>query len=117
MSQCKVTKEFIYGLPKAELHLHLEGTLEPELKLHLAQKNNIDIGQHTIEEVKAAYQFDSLTSFLKVYYPAMNVLQHTEDFCALALDYLKKPRNIISNMRSCFSIHRLIHHAASPLKR
>lgn len=92
MPQSKVTKEFIYGLPKAELHLHLEGTLEPELKLHLAQKNNIDIGQHTIEEVKAAYQFDSLTSFLKVYYPAMNVLQHTEDFCALALDYLKKAK-------------------------
>ena len=92
MPQSKVTKEFIYGLPKAELHLHLEGTLEPELKLHLAQKNNIDIGQHTIEEVKAAYQFDSLTSFLKVYYPAMNVLQHTEDFCTLALDYLKKAK-------------------------
>lgn len=92
MSQSKSTKEFIYGLPKAELHLHLEGTLEPELKLRLAQKNHIDIGQHTIEEVKAAYQFDSLTSFLGVYYPAMNVLQDEEDFCALAFDYLKKAK-------------------------
>lgn len=92
MSNKKVTKEFIQGLPKAELHLHLEGTLEPELKLRLAQKNHINIGQQTIEEVKAAYQFDSLTSFLQVYYPAMNVLQDREDFCALALDYLKKAK-------------------------
>lgn len=92
MSNKKVTKEFIKGLPKAELHLHLEGTLEPELKLRLAQKNQVNIGQKTIEEVKAAYQFDSLTSFLQVYYPAMNVLQDEEDFCALALDYLKKAK-------------------------
>lgn len=92
MSDKKVTKEFIQGLPKAELHLHLEGTLEPELKLRLAQKNHINIGQRTIEEVKATYQFDSLTSFLQVYYPAMNVLQDKEDFCALALDYLKKAK-------------------------
>ncbi len=92
MSNKKVTKEFIQGLPKAELHLHLEGTLEPELKLRLAQKNHINIGQQTIEEVKAAYQFDSLTSFLQVYYPTMNVLQDKEDFCALALDYLKKAK-------------------------
>lgn len=92
MSNKNVTKEFIQGLPKAELHLHLEGTLEPELKLRLAQKNKVDIGQHTIEEVKAAYQFHSLTSFLQVYYPAMNVLQDADDFCALALDYLKKAK-------------------------
>jgi len=87
-----VTKEFVKGLPKAELHLHLEGTLEPELKLALAQKNNVDIGQTTIEEVKASYQFDSLTSFLKVYYPAMNVLQTEEDFYLLGMDYLKKAK-------------------------
>lgn len=84
------TKKFIKGLPKAELHLHLEGSLEPELKLALAQKNNIDIGQSTIEEVKAAYEFDSLPSFLNVYYPAMNVLQTEDDFYELALSYLKK---------------------------
>ncbi len=88
-----VTKEFIKGLPKAELHLHLEGSLEPELKLALAQKNRIDIGQTTIEEVKESYQFDSLSSFLSVYYPAMNVLQDEEDFYALAMDYLKRARD------------------------
>lgn len=92
MSSTKVTKAFITGLPKAELHLHLEGSLEPELKLKLAQKNHIDIGQTTIEEVKAAYQFDSLSSFLAVYYPAMHVLQEEEDFYALAMDYLKKAK-------------------------
>lgn len=85
-----ITKEFINGLPKAELHLHLEGTLEPNLKLTLAQKNNIDIGQATIEEVQKSYQFDSLTSFLNVYYPAMNVLQKEDDFYALAMAYLHK---------------------------
>jgi len=88
MSEC--LREFIKGLPKAELHLHLEGSLEPELKLALAQKNHIDIGQTTIEEVKASYQFDSLTSFLGVYYPAMNVLQDADDFYRLAKAYLEK---------------------------
>lgn len=86
----KVTKEFIKGLPKAELHLHLEGTLEPELKLTLAEKNKIDIGQTTIEEIRKSYQFDSLPSFLNVYYPAMNVLQTEDDFYQLAFAYLKQ---------------------------
>lgn len=86
------SREFILGLPKAELHLHLEGTLEPELKLELANKNGIDIGQTTVEEVKKNYQFNDLTSFLGVYYPAMNVLQEREDFYKLAMAYLKKAR-------------------------
>lgn len=85
-----VDRQFIEQIPKAELHLHLEGTLEPDLKLQLAQKNNIDIGQDTIEEVKASYQFTDLTSFLAVYYPAMNVLQQKEDFTALANAYLAR---------------------------
>jgi adenosine deaminase len=93
MPHSSVTYEFIKGLPKAELHLHLEGTLEPELKLQLARKNNIDIGQNTIEEVKATYQFDSLASFLGIYYPAMNVLQDEDDFYALAIDYLKRAKD------------------------
>ncbi|SHH02300.1 adenosine deaminase [Anaerosphaera aminiphila DSM 21120] len=88
-----VTKEFIVGIPKAELHVHLEGTLEPELKLELAKKNGIDIGQKTIEEVRQSYEFDSLTSFLGVYYPAMEVLQKEEDFYLLAMDYLKKAKD------------------------
>ncbi|ADY85084.1 adenosine deaminase [Lactobacillus helveticus] len=85
-----VTREFINGLPKAELHVHIEGTLEPDLKLKLAQKNQIDIGQKTIEEVRASYQFDDLASFLAVYYPAMNVLQTEDDFYELAMAYLRR---------------------------
>lgn len=86
----EVTKEFTHGLPKAELHLHIEGTLEPELKLKLAKRNNVNIGQTTIEEVQAAYDYDDLASFLAVYYPAMNVLQKEEDFYDLAMAYLRK---------------------------
>ena len=69
----KISKEFVQGLPKAELHVHIEGTLEPELKLKLAQRNHVDIGQSTIQEVKDSYNFNDLASFLAVYYPAMNV--------------------------------------------
>ncbi|SDD07407.1 adenosine deaminase [Sanguibacter gelidistatuariae] len=82
------TREFIAGLPKAELHLHLEGTLEPDLKLTLAQRNGIEIPQSTVEEVEASYQFDSLASFLAVYYPAMDVLVTEQDFYDLAHAYL-----------------------------
>ncbi len=88
-----ISLDFIKGLPKAELHLHLEGTLEPDLKLKLAQKNKIEIGQETIEEIKESYKFDSLPSFLNIYYPAMNVLQEEEDFYELAMAYLKKAQN------------------------
>lgn len=87
-----ITREFIEGLPKAELHLHLEGTLEPELKLKLAQKNGIDIGQTTIEDVRKSYDYDSLASFLAVYYPGMNVLQTEDDFYQLAMEYLKRAK-------------------------
>lgn len=85
-----ISKEFVYGLPKAELHLHLEGTLEPELKLRLAQKNNIELKEKTVEEVEATYQFNDLTSFLAVYYPGMDVLVEKEDFYDLAMAYFKE---------------------------
>ena len=81
---------FLAGLPKCELHVHLEGTLSPELKLVLAQRNGIALGQTTVAEIEATYQFDSLTSFLAVYYPAMNVLQTADDFFDLAYNYLTK---------------------------
>jgi adenine deaminase len=84
------TREFVTGLPKAELHVHLEGTLEPALKLKLAERNGIDIGQRTVEEVEATYEFDSLTSFLAVYYPAMRVLNEEQDFYDLAHAYLER---------------------------
>lgn len=81
---------FIAGLPKCELHLHLEGTLEPDLKLALAKRNGIELAQKTVAEVQATYDFDSLSSFLAVYYPAMNVLVTADDFRDLAYAYLTK---------------------------
>ena len=84
------SKEFIQGLPKAELHLHIEGTLEPELKLQLAAKNQIDIGFKTIDEIKKSYLFNSLPSFLEIYYSGMSVLQTEDDFYQLAWAYLEK---------------------------
>ena len=80
----KVSKEFVQGLPKAELHVHIEGTLEPELKLKLAQRNHVDIGQSTIQEVKDSYKFTDLASFLAVYYHAMNVLRNRTGFLRLS---------------------------------
>ena len=81
---------FIAGLPKCELHVHLEGTLAPDLKLTLANRNGVEIAETTVAEVEATYQFDSLTSFLAVYYPAMEVLVTEQDFFDLAFAYLTK---------------------------
>ncbi|WP_433194712.1 adenosine deaminase [Nocardia sp. CA-107356] len=81
---------FVRGLPKAELHLHLEGTLEPELKFRLAERNGVELAEQTVEEVKQTYKFHDLTSFLQVYYPAMRVLQQSRDFDDLAFAYLTR---------------------------
>ncbi|WP_330233808.1 adenosine deaminase [Nocardia sp. NBC_00508] len=85
-----VLAAFVRGLPKAELHLHLEGTLEPELKFRLAQRNGIELPEKSVDEVKQTYRFHDLTSFLRVYYPAMRVLQRPQDFHDLAFDYLAR---------------------------
>ncbi|MFI6484120.1 adenosine deaminase [Nonomuraea sp. NPDC050663] len=82
--------DFIKGLPKAELHLHIEGTLEPELKFELAGRNGIVLPYATIEELRAAYDFDDLPSFLKIYYEGMGVLRTEPDFYDLAFAYLRK---------------------------
>ena len=60
--------DFVEDLPKVELHLHIEGTLEPELLISLAQRNGVDIPYKTIEAARAAYQFEDLQSFLNAYY-------------------------------------------------
>ena len=82
--------EFIKNVPKAELHLHIEGTLEPELMFKLAKKNNISIPYKNVEEVKSAYNFKNLDSFLKIYYQSSKVLMNEEDFFDLTLAYLLK---------------------------
>ena len=81
---------FIEGLPKAELHLHIEGTLEPELKLELAARNGIELPYATVDEMRDAYDFDDLASFLAVYYEGMGVLQTEDDFYDLAMAYYRK---------------------------
>jgi len=81
-------KDLIARLPKAELHLHIEGSLEPELMFTLAQKNNIAIPYKNIEEVKQAYNFTSLQSFLDIYYAGANVLINESDFFDLTWAYL-----------------------------
>ena len=80
-------EEFINSLPKAELHLHLEGTLEPELKFALAARNGVDLPYAGVEEMRAAYDFDDLPSFLAQYYEGMSVLLTEDDFSDLAMAY------------------------------
>ncbi len=82
--------EFIRGLPKAELHVHIEGTLEPELAFQLAAKHAIALPYATVEELRAAYRFADLQSFLDIYYSGANVLRDAEDFHALAQAYLRR---------------------------
>ncbi|MDP5029823.1 adenosine deaminase [Paraglaciecola sp.] len=84
---------FIENMPKAELHVHLEGTLEPELSFQLAQKNNITLAYATPEALVAAYDFHDLPSFLTIYYAGMGVLMTEEDFYQLTWDYLAKARS------------------------
>lgn len=90
-------KNFIQKLPKAELHLHIEGTLEPELMFALAKKNSIQIPYKSVQELKQAYNFSSLQSFLDIYYAGANVLIHESDFFDLTWEYLLtcKEQNIL----------------------
>lgn len=82
--------DFIQRLPKAELHVHLEGTLEPEHIFSLAQRNGVALEYETPAQVVAAYDFHDLPSFLKIYYAAMDVLREEEDFYELALHYFRR---------------------------
>jgi len=90
-------KTFIQKLPKAELHLHIEGTLEPELMFRLAQKNRIELPYKTIEEVRNAYDFTSLQLFLDIYYAGAKVLITPSDFFDMTWAYLLtcKAQNIV----------------------
>lgn len=83
-------ESFIQKLPKAELHLHIEGTLEPELMMTLAQKNNVILPYGSIEEIRQAYEFNNLQEFLDIYYQGSSVLVTKQDFYDLTYAYLKK---------------------------
>ncbi|MBI3284431.1 MAG: adenosine deaminase [Burkholderiales bacterium] len=84
--------DFIRGLPKAELHLHIEGSLEPELMFALAQRNRVALPYASVEEVRAAYDFSDLQSFLDLYYAGAAVLQTEQDFYELSAAYIARAR-------------------------
>ncbi|TZG27857.1 adenosine deaminase [Sphingomonas montanisoli] len=81
---------FVSGLPKAELHLHIEGSLEPEMMFALAARNKVEIPFKSVEEVRAAYEFSNLQDFLDIYYAGANVLRSEWDFCDLATAYFDR---------------------------
>lgn len=85
-----MTKDWLNNLPKVELHLHLEGSLEPELMFKLAQKNNVALPFESVEQVRQAYEFSNLQDFLDIYYQGADVLLVEDDFYQLTWAYLKK---------------------------
>ncbi len=90
----KITEEslstYIHDLPKAELHIHIEGSLEPELLFELAERNSVKLPYPSIEAARKAYNFENLDDFLDTYYECMKVLLREEDFYDLTMAYLKK---------------------------
>ena len=88
-----MSDSFALRLPKAELHLHIEGTFEPELIFALAERNRIVLPYPSVEALRAAYAFADLQSFLNVYYAAMNVLRTEADFAQLANEYFVRARS------------------------
>ena len=85
-----VTDDFLRGMPKAELHIHVEGSLEPEMMFEFAGRNGIALGYASGEEVRKAYDFADLQSFLNLYYEGMRVLLYERDFYELTWAYLEK---------------------------
>lgn len=83
-------RSFLWHLPKAELHVHIEGTLEPELMLELAERNGVELPFETVDEARAAYDFSDLQSFLDVYYQGCDVLREPADFFDLTWAYLER---------------------------
>ena len=90
-------KSFIEGLPKAELHVHIEGTFEPELMFEIADRNGIKLPYASVEILRKAYDFSELQDFLDIYYQCMNVLQTEQDYFDLTWAYLNKVN--IENVR------------------
>jgi len=83
-------EEFITGIPKAELHLHIEGTLEPELMFKISRRNGIELKYTSVEELRRAYDFNNLQEFLDIYYQGTGVLTKEQDFYDMTWAYLEK---------------------------
>src|SRR5437879_1826960 len=82
----------IRSIPKAELHLHIEGTLEPELMFEIALRNGVTLRVRSVDELRRAYQFSDLQSFLDIYYEGANVLRQERDFYDMTAAYLRRAR-------------------------
>jgi adenosine deaminase len=82
--------ELLRAMPKAELHLHIEGTLEPELIFALAKRNGVALAYPSVDALRAAYAFTDLQSFLDIYYAGASVLLHADDFEAMAMAYFRR---------------------------
>ncbi len=82
--------DFIRRLPKAELHIHIEGSFEPDLMFEIARRNRVRIPFDSVEDVRAAYEFEDLQSFLDIYYQGMGVLLEERDFYDLTMAYLRR---------------------------
>ena len=87
--------QFVEGMPKAELHLHLEGTFEPELMFEIAKRNGVEIPYESVDEIKAAYAFGNLQEFLDIYYAGAGVLLKKRDFYDLTWAYLQRGQRIM----------------------
>jgi adenosine deaminase len=90
MTDIASSGDFIAGLPKAELHLHIEGSLEPELMFALAERNKVAVPFASVEDVRAAYAFSNLQDFLDIYYAGADVLRTEADFRDLAVAYFDR---------------------------
>ncbi|HMS45214.1 MAG TPA: adenosine deaminase, partial [Alphaproteobacteria bacterium] len=89
--QEKTNDQLVISLiPKAELHVHIEGTLEPELLFQIARRNQVSIPYKTVQELRLAYKFNNLQDFLDIYYAGASVLIHEQDFYDLTWAYLER---------------------------
>ncbi len=85
-------KEYIHRLPKAELHLHIEGSLEPEMMFELARRNGVPLPYASVAQTRAAYAFSDLQSFLDIYYAGAAALRVERDFYELAMAYFRRAK-------------------------
>ncbi len=108
---------FIQAPPKVELHLHIEGTLEPELMLALAARNKVSLPFKSVDDVRAAYAFTDLQSFLDIYYQGAQVLVQPRDFFDLTWAYLTRMRRRMCVTSESSSIRKRIRIAALRLRR
>src|ERR1700712_4959230 len=83
-------RQLVTGMPKAELHIHIEGSLEPELIFALAQRNGVALAYDSVETLRAAYAFSNLQSFLDIYYAGASVLLSEQDFYDMTAAYLRR---------------------------